>query len=320
MKISKPEDSAAKSIQFGVEFETGIPARSGIVVGGYHRGSPVLNGTALDGRLIHAPSVGERYWRAERDSSIRCEPGFKPCEFVSPILSGDEGVAKLRQMIAFIREIGGVVNDSCGCHITIGIASVIGSTDTVAHADFCRRLAHIAQANAWAIYAQTGTGRHTNQYSGQLAESVERTMRQLVRARDRFRQEMLISQCERKVMVNFKKAFTHGVIEFRAFAGTLNEKKILHHLATVFGLVRRAATVQQFGKFNRKATKKHSKISNAVEAVRRMWRLLGWVDSVPGRDCALGLFGPLHSEFGQYRNTAIEMAEKFEQRYPAANL
>ncbi len=51
-----------------------------------------------------------------------------------------------------------------------------------------------------------------------------------------------------------------------------------------------------------------------------MWRLLGWVDSVPGRDCALGLFGPLHDEFGAYRKVALEMADKFEERFPAANL
>ncbi len=122
-----------------------------------------------------------------------------------------------------------------------------------------------------------GNGPSCNRYSHQLADEVEKLMRQLVRAdRDAIRQQTLVRQCGRG-MVNFQKAFSGGVIEFRAFAGTLNEKKLLHHLATVFGLARRAATVQQFGKFNRKQTKKHSKVANAVEALRRMWRLLGWV-------------------------------------------
>jgi hypothetical protein len=50
------------------------------------------------------------------------------------------------------------VNASCGCHITIGIKSVIGTSDAAATAEFVRKLAHIAHHNAWAIYAQTGTG------------------------------------------------------------------------------------------------------------------------------------------------------------------
>jgi DNA replication protein DnaC len=36
-------------------------------------------------------------------------------------------------------------------------------------------------------------------------------------------------------MINFQKLFSHGVIEFRVFAGTLNRHKLLHHLATALG-------------------------------------------------------------------------------------
>jgi hypothetical protein len=326
MKLTKPEDSAAKSITFGIELETQIPIACGVVVGGYHNGSTVRTGATASGQVITAPKFGNALWRAERDGSIRCDANMMPCEFVSPVLSGDEGVAKLREMMKFIRDIGGKVNDSCGCHITVGIDSITGIPATAdeptrreARTNFCRKVAHIAQANAWAIYAQTGTGRHTNSYSHQLAGEVESLVLQMTRTTDEVRLSTLSRQCGRG-MVNFSKAFTNGVIEFRAFAGTLNESKVLHHLATVLGICRRAATVQQFGKFDRKATKKHAVITNASEAVRRMWRLLGWVDSVPNRDCALGLFGALHTEFGSYRKVATEMAEQFEQRFPSANL
>jgi hypothetical protein len=146
-------------------------------------------------------------------------------------------------------------------------------------------------------------------------------MRQMVRASstDSVRLQTFTHQCGRG-MVNFMKVFSHGCIEFRAFAGTLNDKKVMHHVATVFGICRRAATVKQFGKFKRTATKKHAVITDAVQAVRRMWRLLGWVDSVPNRDCALGLFGALYTEFGKYRKVALEMAVNFEQRFPTPNL
>jgi len=32
------------------------------------------------------------------------------------------------------------------------------------------------------------------------------------------------------------------------------------------------------------------------------------------------MFGALHSEFGAYRAVAVEMAQQFESRFPAANL
>jgi len=319
MKLKKPIDSAAKSITFGVEFETVIPSSSGVSTGSYHHGLPVRNGLNLTtGLTIDAPLFNRSIWKAERDGSIRCDAGFIPCEFVSPILKGEDGLSNLIQMTSFIRDIGGKVNDSCGLHITVGIQSIIGTLDPHAVAEFCRKLAHVAQANAWAIYAQTGAGRHVNSYSSVLREEVEVIMRNMVRTTDPINLSTMANRCGRG-MVNFNKVFSQGVIEFRAFAGTLNLNKIMHHLATVLGICRRAATVQTFGKFNRKESKKHA-IANSTDAVRRMWRLLGWVDSVPNRDVALGLFGVLHCNFGLYRKTALEMAEQFESRFPVANL
>ena len=52
----------------------------------------------------------------------------------------------------------------------------------------------------------------------------------------------------------------------------------------------------------------------------RMWRILGWCDATECQHLALGLFGMLHAEFGAYRKAALEMAEQFEARFPAANL
>ncbi len=107
MKLTKPEDTAAKEIQFGVELETAIPNGSAVSIGSYHNGNPVRTGITPDGRTLTAPTFRNAHWRAERDGSIRCDAGFQPCEFVSPVLSGEAGVAKLREMIAFIRDIGG---------------------------------------------------------------------------------------------------------------------------------------------------------------------------------------------------------------------
>jgi hypothetical protein len=323
MKVNKPADEKARTIRFGIEIETIIPVASGVSVGGYHSGRPVHFGVdATTGQRIEAPKYFGSAWRADLDGSIAVEPGYIACEFVSPILENDEGLAKLREFIKFANRIGAKVNRSCGLHVTVGIKSVIGeAADNQAIANFVRKLAHIGQHNAWAIYAQTGTDRHTNHYAHQLRAETEALVLQMTETSDITRLSTLSAQCGRG-MINFTKAFRPGcnAIEFRAFAGTLNEGKVLHHLATALGIMRRAHVCQTFGRFDRKTTKKHSKVKTASEALRKMWRTLGWVDSTPGRDVALGLFDGLHTDFEKLRQVAIEMAEKFEQRFPNANL
>lgn len=59
-----------------------------------------------------------------------------PCGFVSPILHGDEGIPCLLRFVEWTHAIGATVNDSCGCHITVGIESVIGTNDRWIGADF----------------------------------------------------------------------------------------------------------------------------------------------------------------------------------------
>jgi len=319
MNLSKPQDNRAELIQFGVEIETIIPTTSSITVGAYHAGRHVTSGKEVaTGYLLRAPSFQGQYWRADRDSSISPDSGFQACEFVSPVLSGDEGLACLREFVQFANRVGAKVNRSCGLHITVGIKSILGTVEHKAVARFLRALAHIAHQNAWAIYAQTGTGRHQIHYAHPLAPECEGHLKALQKATG-YDAADLTTQCGRG-MINFRKAFDgeQGAVEFRAFASTLNVGKIFHHLATALGLCRRAATVQTFGRFQK--SEKKNRAGNAVEALKRLWRILGWVDPVPNRDCALGLFGPLHTEFGDYRRVALEMSQKFEQRFPAANL
>lgn len=324
---AKPQDIAAAHIEFGVEIETMIPADSGIPVGGYHRGNPVVTGLDKVTRsLLTAPVlpnsavISVPTWRADRDASIQCDPGYVPCEFVSPILRGEAGLTNLRQMLEFIRGIGGQVNRSCGLHITVGIRSITGTSEQRVVADFLRKLCHISQQNAWAIYAQTGTDRHLNSYAHRLAPEVETYLRSMVSgAASPLTVASYAEMCGRG-MINLRKAFLgdRGAVEFRAFAGTLNEPKLLHHVATTLGLARRAMVTRTFGRFQKSPKKNRSK--TAPEAVRRLWRILGWCDATECQQIALGLFGALHSEFGSYRKAALEMAEKFEQRFPAANL
>jgi hypothetical protein len=262
-------------------------------------------------------------WKAERDGSIRCEPGQVPCEFVSPILHGEDGVEHLAAFVDWLNAVGASVDRSCGCHITVGIESVIGTTDPKAVSAFIRKLAHIARWHARSLYGQTGTDRHLNHYSHPLYEQTAQHMRKLVTCEEERVKAECAEHCGRG-MVNFRKAFRRdrngrfvGVIEFRVFAGTLNLDKILHHLASVLGLCRRAHEVQCLGGFGKNKVQQ-KRTATAQDALRFLWDYLGWTGSA--RPVALGLFGRLHAEFRRYRKTAQRLCQQFDARYPDADL
>jgi hypothetical protein len=109
----KKPDTKAASVLFGVELETVIPAGCGVQVGNYHRGIQVTGGLRKsDGTVVTAPKFNRNAWRAEHDGSIR--GSGVACEFVSPILHGEAGVAALCEFVEFTTTIGATVNDYCG--------------------------------------------------------------------------------------------------------------------------------------------------------------------------------------------------------------
>jgi hypothetical protein len=320
--LRKPEDVEAMNIRFGVELETKVPRTCGLAVGGYHVGYPVRSAIATNGQQLVAPTFHGATWRADRDGSITCEANEMPCEFVSPILHGAEGVDSLCRFMDWMSAIGATVDNSCGVHITVGIESVIGSTESGKVSEFVRKLAHIAQWHAMSLYGQTGTGRHLSRYSHTLADDVARHMRKIVNTSSIADKETAAVACGRG-MLNLQKSFRMrgaeyvGAVEFRVFAGTTSVQKVLHHLATVLGLCRRANQVQCLGAF-RKNKLQMKRTQTAESAVRFLCDYLGWTGGA--RPCALGLFGRLHREFSSYGAEAMRLCQKFDERYPEARL
>ena len=312
----KSQDPQAEQITFGIELETTVPATSGIAIGGYHCGLQVTSGIhATDRHTVLAPGYMGKNWKAERDGSIRYETGRMACEFISPILQGVAGVNNLIDFVAFANAIGAKVNATCGCHITVGVASIIGTNDPQRMSEFARKLAHIAKWHAMSLYGQTGTGRHLNRFSHVLEDEVGELVAKMEKATPQYKGD-LANRCGRG-MVNFRKLYSHGVIEFRVFAGTLNRDKLLHHLATVLGLCRRAAQIECLGSYSKnKAQCKRT--ATAATALRFLWDYLGWTGSK--RPETLGLFGPLHDGFKEYRRAAVLMCRRFDSRFPGANL
>jgi hypothetical protein len=322
----KPQDTAALEIKFGVELETFVPISCGFDIGHYHGNTLVAEGKALlGGATIPAPSFNGMRWRADADGSILAEPGFKACEFVSPILHGEQGVIALVQAIQFLNNVGARVNKSCGCHVTVGIPGVLGlprtglgQQDQQKAAHFLRKLTRIVRRHAWAVYAQTGTSRHESGYCKPIPDLAGTITNDLLYEPNQLKRQTLVNQCGRG-MLNMLKSFSNSssAIEFRAFAGTLNERKILHHVATCIGLMRKAHIAKIVTPFEKPGQRKPK---DAPSAVRFLWADLGWADDVPGLDCALGQFGLLHSDFERYSPVALKMASKFEAKHPKADL
>ena len=98
--LHKPTTEAnvkASDVKFGVEVECYLPTGTIEALGGYHHGLQVAwlpNG-----------------WNGQSDTSLNhCPAGYRAAEIVSPILSGEEGLAQVWFTLEAIKELNGVVN------------------------------------------------------------------------------------------------------------------------------------------------------------------------------------------------------------------
>ena len=113
--------------KFGIEIEfTGITRnKAAKLVAEY------LNGTVSDARdyydtkVITAPDG--RKWKVMYDGSLRCQTKKNgeiisasrdySCELVSPILTYEEDINTLQELVRILRKAGGLTNSSCGIHV-----------------------------------------------------------------------------------------------------------------------------------------------------------------------------------------------------------
>lgn len=277
-------------------------------------------------REFRAPSFYGKKWLAERDSSVKpsldLSSQFVAVEFVSPILSGPRGVENVLMFVEWLRTIGARVNATYGCHVTISTASLTGTTDPKATAHFIRKLVRVTKRHSLAVYSQTGTARHTSPYCPPIPDETVSEANFLLRpTQEDFaaRTQGFAVRCGRG-MLNLGKAFgpkKTGLVEFRAFAGTVNPGKIKHHLATAFGLCRKAHSLPGISgvRIPPPGTR------TAPGALVEMWQDLGWVEGPgSGPSVALGLCGDLRTDFGEHSRVALALSDRFEKKFPVAVL
>ncbi|MEX2169654.1 MAG: amidoligase family protein [Pirellulales bacterium] len=195
----------ASEISFGIEFETTLPNRDDTPIGLYHNGYQVA----------WLPTG----WKAEKDSSIQpTTPSRKGCEFVSPKLRGEAGVAEVKAALDAINSRGAKVNATCGLHITIE-----WNGDAAALA----RLISLVGNHEKAIFASTGTKRREQTtYTKQIKQYANKDQAKQRCEADRYHLLNLTHLARGK-----------NRIEFRAFAGTLNKTKVFGYLMMCLGLV-----------------------------------------------------------------------------------
>jgi hypothetical protein len=234
----------AAELTFGVEIETSFPVSESVIVGGYHNGAQVA----------WLPAG----WNAQADGSIRSDAGYRGVEFVSPVLKGAEGIRQVLEVLRILREKGAKVNQSTGLHVHVGFDK--------SNQPAVDKLVNLVANFEKAIYASTGTkSRETGNYCGSIRRHGD--------AANATRQ----ARCNRYHVLNL--ATTRPTIEFRAFAGTLSDTKLVGYIQLCLGLVERALKMNHSTKFTAKTPVESSPIARSGEgqtALNRLFYQLGW--------------------------------------------
>jgi len=215
------------SLTFGVEIETTIPRSSGINVGTYSTGHPLPEA---------APKFNGVTWKAHEDGSIRVNAsGHTGCEFVSPVLKGEEGLKHIVDFMKWLRSTGAKVNRTTGTHVHVGVKSVIGNADMETVLNWIVKVGELGKKYSTGLYASTGTTRNlmsTTSYCVPLGDVAKDAFKFAKRTNCKASGLSKIKHDVRKYsMINFTNVGSgKHTVEFRAFAGTTNTAKMLNHI------------------------------------------------------------------------------------------
>ena len=214
---------------------------------------------ALQRRLMtHTP---QRPIHIPNRTHIWNEDAFTCLEFISPILSGVDGLEQIAKVLKFIREHGGYVNNSCGQHIHIGVDSVT-KQNWLSNPLWLSRFFTLVAAHERALYAVNGKqdGRlddrrriDTIKRSPNAKKSAEALQMygeavELLRTHGTSEEVIshLTSDNERKVfssrssVVSTTSLREYGTLEFRVFDATLDTDLTFGRIQLVLGLAEKA--------------------------------------------------------------------------------
>lgn len=270
-------------LTFGIEIECFVPHASllhyGIEVGSYSGGYTISTTGFPSG------------WKASADSSLKNSFGgdYRGVEFVSPVLRGLEGLTQAAEMAALIKGLGGKVNDTCGCHVHVGVPSVLGNraNDFDLVSNFIVRLLHLSMKHEYALLAMNGNrSRIGNRYCQTIKEVWGKTkpyykydyfVRQVEQHRVRVgRNVEYRSHVSRYHTINLASLLEHKTVEFRVFGGTLNPSKVVNYIITAIGLCHRAAAKPDCAKADLERNEYKTNALEALEDLENELADYGW--------------------------------------------
>lgn len=210
------------------------------------------------------------HWKLVPDGSVR--NGF---EVVSPILSGEAGLAEAEIVARALDDAGATVNSSCGLHVHFDASDL----DVNALKNILRRYAaHEAEIDAFMPASRRG---NENTYCKSIRGFVQGNFETISSIRD-----LVARQNSRYYKVNLQSISRHGTIEFRQHSGTVNAAKIANWVRFL------AAFIDQCKLGNANAPQANAlpalsgvqaKLANMFRDERtvtlaRMMEIFGWLD------------------------------------------
>lgn len=185
---------------FGVEIECYNAGQS--------RSVRALRAVAIEAEQEGYNHHTRQYWKATSDASIH---GNSPCEVVSPVLRGDEGLREMRTAMTALRESDARINASCGGHVHIGINGYITEQGQV---NIIRRWWKVNRAMEMLVLPQRRNNRWCKRSSKAHCDEVAQEWQAGLR----------YGQADRYMDLNLQAWGRQGTFENRVHNGSLNGK------------------------------------------------------------------------------------------------
>jgi hypothetical protein len=174
-------------------------------------------------------------WRVVEDGSVS-----DGCEVVSPILSGDEGIASLRRIVAILKAAGASVNNTCGFHVHVN-ANDLHAAEMV---NAVKRYARFeSQIDSFMAPRRRGDNARWCRSMAGFAEQLDNGSVKLSGKAVAETQENGIG---RYLKLNTAAFLRHGTIEFRQHAGTLNIDKMVNWIVFCVNFVENSRLSEDF--------------------------------------------------------------------------
>lgn len=205
--------------QFGIEME----------IAGINRETALA---ALRAVNVKVKSEGynhttRNHWKLVSDASVR--GGF---EVVSPILTGEAGLAEAEIVARALDDAGATVNSTCGLHVHFDASDL----NVNALKNILRRYAaHEAEIDAFMPKSRRG---NENTYCKSIRGFVQGRLEDAASIQD-----LVARQHDRYFKVNLQSLGRHGTIEFRQHSGTVNAARIVNWVRFLAGFIDQCKTI-----------------------------------------------------------------------------